>query len=294
MPAPARLALAAILLALTSSCADDVEVISDRAYDSRFGAATTMDVYLPPARTELRPALIWVHGGGWKLFSKEVHDDHALRLARRGYVVASINYRLGKAGVFPANVQDVVCALSYLRAHSEEFGLDPARVAMAGYSAGGHLVSLVGVSNHALDLSAACESGPTTAPQAVISGAGPTDMRTLPQVDTVIEYMGGTIEALPESYRLASPQAHLSSNDPPFLFVHGEDDLFVALEQSIDMRNGLRDLGVEARLLEVPDGGHINNLGSDLGRSHLAITSVESPEAWAAIEHFLADTIGEP
>ena len=279
------------LLIGSNGCADAVE-IPDVAYDVRFGERTTMDVYLPPDSRVDRPAVLLIHGGGWRSFSKNVYVDHAIRLADAGYAVAAINYRLVPAGAYPEMIKDCLCALSFFRAQAGEYGFDPDRVAVAGYSAGGHLASLIAVAAQQPEFQPDCDAGPTTAPNAVIAGAGPQDMRELPEVDAVTGFLGGTADEIPEIYDLASPIFHVRPDLPPFLFIHGENDVFVDVSHSERMRDALVAEGNVARLLSLHGGGHIVNPSPDLGRQAGFITSADSPEAWAAMLSFLDRTVG--
>ncbi len=282
---------------LLAACGTDVEIVRDVAYDDRFGAATEMDVYLPTGWEDgaPRPAVMFVHGGGWRIGSAEAHRDHAIRLAESGYVAVSIDYRLVPDGAYPRAMQDTQCALSALRARAADFAIDPARIAVAGYSAGGHLVSILGVGADEPDLAPDCAYGPTAPPAAVISGAGPQDLRgEWGEHEAIVEMMGGSEEELPDRYRAASPITHARPDAPPFLFIHGGDDWFVPVEQSRAMRDALRAEGVDARLLELAATGHISAPGASGGTTELGILSMDEPEAWIAIDDFLADTVGAP
>lgn len=290
MPRPPLL----LLIALASGCLDITEH-EDVSYDERFGDSTTMDVYLPSETTGDGPAILMIHGGGWRTLSKDVYDDHGRRLADAGYAVASINYRLVPEGAYPAMIRDCLCALSFFRSRSSEWGFDPDRVAAIGYSAGGHLVSLIAVAADEPDFQPDCDAGPTGPPAAVISGAGPQDMRALPEVDAVTEFLGGTAEERPEVYDLASPLFHVGGEpEVPFLFVHGTHDLFVDFAHSERMQRALREAGGEAALLEIPGGGHIVNPATDLGHAGAVISATDEPVAWAAILDFLDRTVGAP
>src|SRR5688572_13735840 len=137
--------LTLLCTAVLGGCAD-VVVENDISYDDRFAVAK-LDVYSPPDREAPRPAVIVIHGGGWREDSdRGFMGMHSERFAQAGYVAFNIEYRGTPGdGAFPGAVQDVVCALAYVRAHADLWGIDPARLAAYGYSAGGHLSSMLGV-----------------------------------------------------------------------------------------------------------------------------------------------------
>ncbi|HEV7555007.1 MAG TPA: alpha/beta hydrolase [Kofleriaceae bacterium] len=290
MPEPWPRALVVWTFVLTGC--SDVVVQSDVSYDDRFDL-DQMDVYSPPAASVPRPAVVVIHGGGWREpLRRDGMNQHARRLAEAGYVAFNIDYRLvGSGGNFPNEVQDCLCALSFVRAHATDYGIDPDRIAALGYSAGGHLVSMLGVAAADPIVAPDCASGPTGPVQAVISGAGPEDMTLLPQIDVVTHFVGGTVDEVPELYAEASPLTHVVDGAPPFLFIHGDDDWFVDIEHSHRMKAALDGVGSETRLLEIPGGGHIWNKGADDGDWELML-SIDTPEAWAAAIDFLDHTIG--
>lgn len=288
-----------ILLGITACAAGcaatDVEEIHGVSYDDRY-ASTVLDVYLPDDGLDGRPAVMYVHGGGWSIGSRSHHVDHARRLAASGYVVVSIDYRLSGEAIYPAAIQDSLCALAFVRANATTWGLDPGRVAVTGYSAGGHLVSMLGVAWDVPELQPDCAAATApAAPDAVISGAGPEDLRgAWGENDAIVEFLGVTEAEDPARYATASPITHARADAPPFLFVHGSDDWFVPIEQSRDMRDALRAEGVDARLLELGGVGHLVGVGGDGGRQELGVISIDEPEAWLATVDFLADTVGAP
>lgn len=266
--------------------------IADISYDDRHGEATTMDVYMSELDGAGRPAVLLVHGGGWRSFSKDSTSKEAERLAGAGYVTASINYRLVPDAVYPDNIRDVMCALAFFQGHADEYGFDRARVAVMGYSAGGHLASLVGVATDVAEFAPDCAAGAPLPPAAVISGAGPQDMSLLAGANAVEEFLGGTLDEVPERYAMASPIEHVDAGEPPFLFVHGSGDLFVDLEHSELMRDTLEAAGNTAYVLALRGGGHLLNSGPS-GDRQFGV-STDTPEAWAAIHDFLDQTIGAP
>jgi acetyl esterase/lipase len=290
----ATAATVATALTLLAACdGGPITSATGVAYDPRHGDRGLMDVYSPEGAHD-RPAVLIVHGGSWNSRGRGDHGQTAQRLAHSGYVASTIEYRLVPEGVFPGAAQDCFCALAFLRAHAAEYGLDPGRVALLGYSAGGQLVSLLGT--HAEDAALqdpGCPAGTTFAPAAVIDGAGPADLRDLSGADAVKRFVGVDLGEHPEVWAAASPIEWVSADDPPFLIVHAERDLVVEVSQSERFRDRLRSSGVDARLLELPGGGHILNEGTDLAHEVVEV-SLETPEAWLAIVDFLERTVGAP
>jgi acetyl esterase/lipase len=185
-------------------------------------------------------------------------------LARRGYTAATIDYRLTQArrNLFPAAAADVRCALRVLRARAADYHLAPDRVAALGYSAGGHLASLLGTGATLGELDAGgCDAGGDARVQAVVSYAGPQDLRvngpyTREQADLVTNFLGAFPGDAPALATLASPLAHVAAGDPPFLMIHGTNDPLVPVAQARLMSDALHRAGVPATRLEIPRIGH--------------------------------------
>jgi acetyl esterase/lipase len=279
-----------------TACGNVTETIGV-TYDARFGNGV-LDVYQPPPASAPRPAILVVHGGGWTdgIYRSSM-TNQAERFAEAGYVTLNIEYRLTpNGGQYPHAVQDCYCALAYARNHAQELGIDPARIAGLGYSAGGHLVSMLGVDRDP-DVQPDCAEAtlPVAPLAAVIAGAGPEDMAALPHVSTVEAFVGGSVDEVPALYHAASPLSHVTPGAPPYLFVHGDDDWFVDFTaQEEPMQAALATAGTATHLLRVPGGGHIFNRGVDGGSWELPLTSIDTPEAQAAMIDFLDHTIGPP
>ena len=267
----------------------DVVVETDVSYDPRFAAAK-LDIYSPGTGTD-RPAVLVIHGGGWKIGSRDDMADHARRFAEAGFVAVNLGYRLTPSGQFPHAVQDCICALSYMRANAATLGIDPDRIATYGYSAGGHLATMVGMAAGHDAVAPDCEWGDTGPARAVVSGAGPQDMTLLPEVDNVVDFVGGTRAEVPELYAAASPLSYVAPGAPPTLFITGDADWFVDIEHSRRMQRALDDVGVETRLLSIAGGGHLLNRGPS-GASWEVELSIDTPEAWAATIDFLDRSLG--
>jgi acetyl esterase/lipase len=285
----ARLALACSLAFGGAACAGPRELLEVR-YDERFGDSTVMDIYQPEESRGPRPAVMFIHGGGWSGGSRDHYTSAAKRLAESGWVTATIEYRLVPEGVFPRAVQDCLCALSYLRENADDLEIDPARIAVMGYSAGGHLSSLVGVAAELPELAPDCAVGRTGPPAAVLPGAGVHDFDGADN-GVVEDFLGGTAEQVPDKYVLASPIAHVGPSKPPFLLFHGDGDWIVPVDQSRSMRDALVAAGNDAELLEMGGVGHLVSSGADLG----SVEAVpERPELWLAVADFLERTMGAP
>ncbi len=205
------------------------------------------------------PAIVCIHGGGWRAGDKTEFHGALFSLAQQGYVAATVNYRLAPGDHFPAQIQDVKSAVRHLRSRAQELHIDPDRIGVFGGSAGGHLALLLGTTDahdfppagEYLDLSSVV--------QAVVSLAGPTDLtQRFPEASEamVTDLMGKSRAEAPAAYEQASPLHHVSATDAPVLVIHGTKDELVPYAQSTALVAALKSVGVEAELLTIPDGGH--------------------------------------
>ena len=153
----------------------------DITYGNVDGIALKMDIYYPRISLETTPALVYVHGGGWTSGDKGSGDVmlDTPELLSRGYLVASVNYRLAPQYKFPAQIEDVKCAVRFLRANASAYGIDASRIGVWGGSAGGHLAALLGVtdSNAGFDGSGGHQQESSRV-QAVVDLYGPTEFLT--------------------------------------------------------------------------------------------------------------------
>lgn len=238
----------------------------DIEYATIDGVSLRLDLYLPNHPSDgLVPLVIWVHGGGWRAGSKDV--TYAPQTLGEGYAVASVDYRLSGVETFPAQIHDVKAAVRWLRAHATEFGLDPERFGAWGSSAGGHLVALLGVSCGHPNLAGTVGDylDESSCVQAICDFYGPTDLLSLLEqrgTNTVRRPMaedllvGGPVEELQDLAWLASPMAHVGSDVPPFLIMHGTDDAVVPVQQSIDFHAALLAAGTDSTLITIEGAGH--------------------------------------
>ncbi|MGQ0697682.1 MAG: alpha/beta hydrolase fold domain-containing protein [Panacagrimonas sp.] len=208
--------------------------------------AVKADFYIP-AGEGVHPGVIVVHGGGWNGRDRSDMDSISRSLARRGFVVANIDYRLVPGFRHPAQVDDVRTALTYLRAHAGELKLDPQRVGGWGYSAGAHLLAMAAMER----------SGATPLFRAVVAGGMPADFQRYPTSPVITDLIGKTMSEEPAAWVRASPITHVSSDDPPMFLFQGTWDRIVEPEESVEMQRRLQAAGVPAELVRVHGLGHI-------------------------------------
>lgn len=221
-----------------------------------------MDIYYPPNTDKPMPAIIYVHGGGWYSGDKEtgigIYD--IAPLVNSGYLVAAINYRLAPRYKFPAQIEDVKCAVRFLRANAVKYNIDPENIGAFGDSAGGHLVSLLGVTaDNGLFEKCEINVQESDAVQAVVDLYGPSDLTTNFQVynSLFLETIFNTTEPDADILKDGSPITYISSDSPPFLIIHGDKDDVVSLQQSQVLFERLTSVGVTASLLIVKNSGHV-------------------------------------
>ncbi len=224
-----------------------------------------IDVYTPPAGTgSVHPLIVEVHGGGWmgghtrQSGAFENFPTVLASLAARGYVVASVEYRLSGEVRSPLQVQDVKAAIKWLRANAAKYGIDKERVGIWGGSAGGHLSALVGTSCGAPELEPPGDSSESDCVQAVATWYGIFDMQPISSQAPVARMLGCTTDqpCTDEQVRIASPIRYLDSKDPPFLLIHGDQDKTVDVSQSRNFYAALQTAKVRGELLVIPDVDH--------------------------------------
>lgn len=226
----------------------------DVTYCTVEGVDLKLDLYYPTAGGPWSdgpwPALIWVHGGAWTEGDKAPLPVNA---AAAGFLMASLNYRLYPAYRFPTMIQDLKCAIRYLRAHAAAYNLDPACISLVGHSAGGHLVALAGMAEE----SAGWDVGPyrdqSSRVQAVVAMSAPADLtaRYPDWAEAIKIAVFG-----PEGLDGASPIRHAHADAPPFLIVHGAADPLIPVAQAHLLHDTLRAAGVPSELLIVNNAGH--------------------------------------
>jgi acetyl esterase/lipase len=219
------------------------------------------DIYQPAGDGPF-PAVLLVHGGGWARGKPDDMVAIAEALAGAGFVVMNAAYRFAPEHRFPAQLHDLQHALRWLRANASRFAVDDERVAGFGYSAGAHLVALLGLAaaDGALDTP---YGGPDARLQAVVAGGTPTDLRKFEGGQLVPQFLGGDQSRVPEAYRLASPVVHVTPAAPPFFLYHGGSDMLVGVDHAEDFAAALEAAGVHVELYRMRLRGHITAFLTD-------------------------------
>ena len=231
---------------------DDVDLVFDLSYPNELNA-------------EPLPLMVYVHGGGWTMGDRRGGAGVAFKAAllEAGYVYAAIDYRLAPDYPFPAQIEDVKCAIRYFRANAGILGIDPDRIAVMGGSAGGHLVSLLGLmADQDLWEDAGGYQEVSSDVAAVVDMFGPTDLRPIsdPRYRGNYEEIFGEAVFSEDAMWAFSPLAYVSTDATPFLIFHGDADETVMLHHSVDLQAALTDAGVPVELVIVSGGGHSNAL----------------------------------
>lgn len=228
-----------------------------------------LDLYHPIAlrRDRRRPLFVLIHGGGWKSGQRADYRPHALRVARAGYVVASLSYRLSGVAKFPAAVRDVNSALQFLSDHADEYGIDPNRIVVMGGSAGGHLAMMAGYSkNEKFRPEVSSPSSVKYKIAAIFNFYGPCDLTSdfAKKVEVVRGFMGVDYQDNPEQYEQASPLFDISPDSPPTLIVHGTIDEIVPVDQSDMLASKLKESGVPVRYERLSGWPHTLDLAEPM------------------------------
>lgn len=205
------------------------------------------------------PLIVWICGGGFVTMDKDIWVPEMIEYARRGFVVASIEYRTSNEAPFPAQIQDVKAAIRYLRAHAAMFCIDPDRVAVMGESAGGHLASMAGVTGNIRDYDVGEYLQESSAVQAVVDIYGVVDVWSSspqPEPSYMTMLLGAPAETVPEKAREASPLYRVDAHTPPFMILHGTEDDMVDPEQSDRLARALEENGVPCTYVVLQGARH--------------------------------------
>lgn len=227
-----------------------------------------LDLYLPQSSAARRPLIVYIHGGAFMFGTKET-ELVPKHLLRKGYAIASLDYRLSGDAVFPAALQDCKSAVRWLRAHADVYKLDPDHFVAWGESAGGHQAAMLGTTGHTDEFEEGEYLDVSSAVQGVVDYYAPTDFlqmdpHSLPgsQLHNHPEspesrYLGCLITEHPERVQRANPISYISSSTPPFFIAHGTDDHIVPFHQSELLAAALERAGARVSFHRVEGAEHV-------------------------------------
>lgn len=229
------------------------------------------------------PAIVFVHGGGWIMGNRSRYWYETEEAAQRGFVAATISYRLSKTGIdtpsvdgFPAALEDVKAAIRFLRSNRHEFRIDAKRIGVVGESAGGHLALLAGLTQPSDGFEGSPPKNvPSSSVQAIVNISGATDLAPLWKSSerirpVLVILLGGTPQAEADAYRRASPIQYARKDAPPILTIHGASDSLVPAQQARRLDAAVKKAGGRHTLLILPETGH--RLRGDQFRYSLFVT----------------------
>jgi acetyl esterase/lipase len=259
-----------------------VKIEKDLVYGTGGGVELTLDLARPARGSGPFPALLYIHGGSWVSGSKEDFDFPLTQAAARGYVAVSVNYRLaaetredGKPRYpFPAQINDVKCAVRWLRANAGKYRIDPDHVGALGFSAGGHLALLLAFTEPSDGLEGTGGHGEySSRVQAAVNSAGPTLFAPFTKAEALTRLLGGTYEEVPEAWAEASPLTYVRRDNPPVLTLQGDRDELVSVELAFLLDARMKEAGASHTLVVKEGVGH-ESLHDD-------------PAAWAFLDRIL-------
>lgn len=255
-----------------------------------------LDIYVPDTTAdsdEPLPLIVWIHGGAWRAGNKK--NCPPLRFTDKGFVAASISYRLSQEAPFPAQIEDCKAAIRWLRANAVKYRIDPDRIGVWGSSAGGHLVALLGTSGDVEQLESEHQhQEQSSRVQAVCDFFGPTDFLRM-DADSLpggpIQHdaadspesmlVGGPIQENTNKVARANPITYVSPEDPPFLIVHGDKDPLVPWQQSKYLYEAMKKAGLgETTEFQIVKGAKHGFRGN--------------PDVELMVDRFFAKYLGSP
>ncbi|MEB2781073.1 pectinesterase family protein [Algoriphagus sp. C2-6-M1] len=234
---------------------DEVSEFRGNIYKELGRRKLKVDVFSPKRTESLRPAIVMIHGGGWKSGDKELQIPMAIALAEKGFVTAVVEYRLSPEAQYPAAIHDVKEAIRWLKIHAKEIGIDTARIAISGSSAGGQIAALVGLtSTH--EYEGETELKTSSKVQAIIDMDGIVAFHHPESAEGQVasEWLGGTNEQKPKVWDAASPLYLTTPNLKPILFINSQYPRFHAGRDELIVK--LNEKGVYSEMHTFPDTPH--------------------------------------
>jgi len=239
------------LVNLEPEVPSNIQGFNDIEYKNVNGKSLQIDVYKKKELKEKAPLLVFIHGGGWRSGKRQDYLVYLFDYAEKGYVTATVSYRLKKDSIYPAAIEDVMDAVDFLFQNGETYGYDTSRVALIGGSAGAHLSLLAA---YGWENPRIAGNGSKHRVKAVVDIYGPVDMTTeYAQTQRLVTgFTGHPYNEKPKLYWEASPAKYLNVTSPPTLILHGTSDNLVPVSQSDTLKARLGRIGVPCEYYRLP------------------------------------------
>ena len=258
--------LATMLLTFSSRAAD-LAVPENVVFEKEIEFSNPDDQHLminlahPKTGDGSFPAIVCIHGGGFRAGKREGYDKQCMTLAQNGYVAITVTYRLAPRYQFPAAVYDCKAAVRWLRANAAKYKIDPSRIGVTGGSAGGHLAQFLGVTNGIKEFEGEGNLDQSSNVACVVNYYGPSDFtksydKSVDAKDVLPLFFGGDLKTKMAEHVKGSPLTWVSEKSVPTLCIHGTEDKYVAYEQATWLVDKLKANKVEAELLTLQGAGH--------------------------------------
>jgi acetyl esterase/lipase len=261
----ASLAVAIVALVLLVAALhrdSEIEIARNLTYGMGADTELKLDLAMPKTGVGPFPAVVFLHGEGWRAGNRQQMSHFIEGMARLEYVAITVEYRLVPTARFPAQVEDCKAAVRWLRANAKKYNVRSDRIGVVGFSAGGHLASMLGVTRKEDGLEGlGGNPEQSSRVQAVVSFFGPTDFsaRNWPkdlEEEVIAPFLGGSFADKADLYKRASPINYATVDAPPFLFFHGTDDKLVPIDQSRRFAQTLKKFGVPTQMIALEGEGH--------------------------------------
>jgi len=256
-----RLTLALAILAAPAP-ADEITFESGIEFAKAGGESLQLDLARPKTASGKIPAILCIHGGGFRAGKREGWDARCKLLAEQGYVAATVTYRLAPKYQFPAAVEDVKAGIRWLRANAEKYSIDPDRIGVIGDSAGGHLAQFLGVTGGVAQFEGdGGNPGVSSRVSCVVNYYGPSDLtksygKSVDAAEVLPMWLGGDATKEHRRHILASPLYWVTPSAAPTLLLQGTEDKYVNHEQAVWMAERLKAAEVEVEFLSLEGAGH--------------------------------------
>lgn len=241
-------------------------------YATAGGEKLLLDIAIPPGKGPF-PCIVCFHGGAWSTGSRKdmsgnfkdkngkLSPSWIEVIAAKGYVTASVSYRLAPKYKFPAMIDDARSAVRFLRASAKTYKIDPDKFAALGFSAGGHLALLLGLCDKSAGFDVGDNLSVSGKVQCVIDFFGPTDLALYAKSEGIedgylVPVFGKACKTDPTVFQKASPMTYVRKDAPPILLLHGTLDLIVPIKHSEALYKALTDVGATAEMHTVSLAGH--------------------------------------